>query len=55
MTTADPEATIEYIALENPALDKLIEFNTSNMIRQISAITSIPTFYFGLEESTGAF
>lgn len=53
--TEDPSAGIEYVTMQNPALMQMIEYNTNDILRQVSNITSIPSFYFGIVEQTGAY
>lgn len=53
--TEDPSAGIEYVTMQNPALLQMIEYNTNDILRQVSNITSIPSFYFGIVEQTGAY
>ncbi len=53
--TEDPSAWIEYVTMQNPALMQMIEYNTNDILRQVSNITSIPSFYFGIVEQTGAY
>lgn len=55
VSTSDPDAGIEYITMQNPALTELIAFTADKLIRMISAVTSIPSFYFGLEEAGGVY
>lgn len=53
LTLNDPAAAVEYVSLKNPTLDQTIKVTYENMIRQISAVSSVPAFYFGVAD--GAF
>lgn len=53
LTLSDPQAAVEYVSLNNPTIDQTIKVTYENMIRQISAVSSVPAFYFGVAD--GAF
>lgn len=53
--TEDPQAGVEYVTMQNPTLVTMIDYNTNQLLRQISNITSIPSFYFGIVEQVGAY
>lgn len=50
LTLSDPQAAVEYVSLNNPVIDQTIKVTYEYMIRQISAVSSVPSFYFGVAD-----